>query len=306
MSVNWTVSGDNLVFVAAGKSYRVARGDKNYNSVAKAIKEGKSVEDILSIFKVGGSVQEALKGLDRVTFDGASVRVDGEVLHDSIVQKVINIAKDGLPVAPILKFIDNVGQNPSFKSRKQLYDFLEHHEIALTDDGHFVAYKAVLNNYWDKYTGHTHLNTVGAVVRENRADIDDDSNSHCSKGLHLGAIQYVRSYGNGSTDRIMLVKVNPKNVVSVPNDYSCQKCRVCEYEVLGEVTDVLPTSLVTSDGKPYPVEYVEPEDFGGWDYEDEDDYEDSWVDDYEEDDDWDSEIDLDDDDYELPPQVDLS
>jgi len=33
------------------------------------------------------------------------------------------------------------------------------------------------------------------------------------------------------------VKVNPKDVVSVPYDYNYSKMRVCEYEVLREVED---------------------------------------------------------------------
>jgi hypothetical protein len=33
----------------------------------------------------------------------------------------------------------------------------------------------------------------------------------------------------------MIVKANPKDIVSIPNDAGNQKCRTCRYEVIGEL-----------------------------------------------------------------------
>jgi hypothetical protein len=51
--------------------------------------------------------------------------------------------------------------------------------------------------------------------------------------LHGGNFAYASTFG-GDGIRLMVVKVNPKNVVSVPiNETS--KMRVCEYKVIDEL-----------------------------------------------------------------------
>ena len=80
-----------------------------------------------------------------------------------------------------------------------------------------------------------------------RARVDDDRRHSCSNGLHVGAIGYVNSFGYGE-DKVVIVKVNPKDVVSVPLDSSCQKCRVCEYVVLREFDHVFEKPLYDTEG----------------------------------------------------------
>ncbi len=311
MSVTpFTFSGGRLVFIVNGNRYTVSQTDKNFNVVAKALKENKTGEELLGIFNNGTNLAELLKGNDHVTFDGTYVYVDGEILHDSIVQKVRAIADAGLPLTPILKFIENIEKNDSFNSKKQSYSFLEHSDIALTDDGCFIAYRAVQNNYMSKRAnldGTYNRNMVGDEVTMKRSLVDDNPDNHCSQGLHVGSIKYAGKGGfyHSNGDRTMLVKVNPADVVSVPNDFSCQKCRVCKYLVVGEVSEPLETPLYTAEGLPYPVQYADASEFDGFDYED--DYDDEGYSDiYEEDDDYDSEINFDDDDdFEPLPELRL-
>jgi hypothetical protein len=62
--------------------------------------------------------------------------------------------------------------------------------------------------------------------------------------VHVGSLEYVRGfacgYGTEGGDRIVIVKVNPADVVSVPYDCQNQKVRTCKYEVLREYTGPLP------------------------------------------------------------------
>jgi hypothetical protein len=76
-------------------------------------------------------------------------------------------------------------------------------------------------------------NSIGKVVKMDRHLIDDNPGSHCSRGLHVGALAYSGPGGayHGYDDVCIIVKVNPRDVVSVPNDHSCQKVRCCEYTV---------------------------------------------------------------------------
>ena len=54
----------------------------------------------------------------------------------------------------------------------------------------------------------------------------------CEQGLHFCSIAYLPNYPG---DRIMKVKINPKDVVSIPTDYQFSKGRTWRYEVIGEV-----------------------------------------------------------------------
>jgi hypothetical protein len=42
-------------------------------------------------------------------------------------------------------------------------------------------------------------------------------------------LEYAKGYGNGGN--LMIVEINPADVVSVPNDCDCQKLRTCKYKV---------------------------------------------------------------------------
>ena len=60
----------------------------------------------------------------------------------------------------------------------------------------------------------------------------DDVHQGCASGLHIGSWQYANNFkGDG---HLMVVKCNPKNAVSVPQDENWQKLRACEYEVIAE------------------------------------------------------------------------
>ena len=54
----------------------------------------------------------------------------------------------------------------------------------------------------------------------------------CSYGLHFCSEGYLRHFGG---DRVVILKINPRDVVSIPTDYNNTKGRCCRYEVIGEV-----------------------------------------------------------------------
>jgi hypothetical protein len=140
----------------------------------------------------------------------------------------------GLPFQPLVNFLNNIMENPSMQSQKELYDFLEPEHLPITEDGFFLAYKAVRSDFKDKYRG-VFDNSVGQVCEMQRAKVDDDRGRGCSNGLHAGALNYVANYGSlEAGDRIVIVKINPKDVVSVPSDSNCEKLRTCRYEVVGQ------------------------------------------------------------------------
>ncbi len=256
-----------LTLLIQGKTYQLGSDHPNLSAVKKALKTASDAELIKLIEQEQVKAAPAAVpcgthkcGDTVVVFDGNTVTVDGVPLHNSLTRRVVEFAQQGLPFDGLIKFLERLSQNPSAQSQAELYDFLEHKNLPITEDGHFLAYKAVLANFLDKYSG-TVDNSVGKVVTMKRGAVDDNRSKGCSAGLHCGALDYVTSYGSVGVDRIVIVKVDPADAVSVPSDCSYQKLRVCKYEVIGEFRGELAKPLYAANA-------------GTEDFEDEDDFED--------------------------------
>ena len=192
-----------------------------------------------------------IEALRRYMYGNIVVNEDGEAtykgrpLAHSVLNKILEFMKAGLPYEPLVAFLDRLLENPSFHSVTQLYEFLVHEDITIDAQGFLVCYKAVRSDYMDKHSGRF-SNLPGEAPCEDRNQVDDNPDAPCSRGLHVGSIKYVRGFADHGSDRIIMVRVNPKDVVSVPRDYSAQKMRVCTYTVLEDVTDKVITDRAAS------------------------------------------------------------
>jgi hypothetical protein len=96
--------------------------------------------------------------------------------------------------------------------------------------------------------------------------VDDDANSACSFGLHVGTWDYASTFGHGAT---LTVRVDPANVVSVPHDCNTQKIRTCEYDVIATAEAKWVQSTVWDGSREYePVADLYEDEVEDW----EDDY----------------------------------
>jgi hypothetical protein len=270
MSVPFMWVDGNLTLVLNNRTYQVLPDHINYKMILEALPTATS-DELLEIVDIEKAVSTFSDGL--VTIFNGQVMYDGEAVHGSISKRILEFMSKGLPFQPLVNFLNNLMENPSMQSQKELYDFLEHEHLPITEDGHFLAYKAVRNDFKDKYRG-VFDNSVGKICKMQRAKVDDDRARGCSDGLHAGALNYVAGYGSlESGDRIVIVKINPKDVVSVPSDCNCEKLRTCQYEVVGEYQGELLKPL-------YSASFTEDE--YGEDEEDYDnDYDWGWNDDEE-------------------------
>lgn len=259
MSVPFMFVDGNLTLVLNNKSYQVLPDHLNYKMIIDILPTA-TEEELLKVVDIQKAVATFSDGL--VEIKDGQVTYEGEVVHGSISKRILEFMSKGLPFQPLVNFLNNLMENPSMQSQKELYDFLEHENLAITSDGHFLAYKAVRSDFKDKYRG-TFDNSIGNVVTMQRAKVDDNRSRGCSDGLHAGALNYVASYGSVENgDRIVIVKINPRDVVSVPSDCNCEKLRTCRYEVVAEYEGELIKPLYSSD-----FSYDEHND-----YDDDDDY----------------------------------
>lgn len=153
-------------------------------------------------------------------------------LHGYIVNKLLELHHKKLSTTRIINFLENLLQNPSNRVYENLYEFLEKGKNPITEDGHFLAFKRINKDYTDVHTS-TFLNIPGNTLEMPRNLVDDNPNNTCSTGLHVCSLDYLKEF---SGERIIICKVNPKDVVAIPIDYNQTKMRVCRYEVISEIT----------------------------------------------------------------------
>ena len=64
-----------------------------------------------------------------------------------------------------------------------------------------------------------------------RNSVCDDADVGCSYGFHAGSYDYAKGYAGGG-GHLVVVEIDPTDVVSVPKDCSCQKLRTAKYKVV--------------------------------------------------------------------------
>jgi hypothetical protein len=249
-----------------GKVRTISSEEATYEQILKAVKAGAPESEINEILeKELARVTAAVASLqertitDDVKISGGQVLFRGEAIHNSTTDRILKMLDEGFRLEPMAAYLANLVQNPDARAVSDLYPFQEHGKMPITEDGCFLAYKAVRPDYMDIYTG-TIDNSIGQRPKMLRFKVDDNPHQTCSSGLHVCSFDYLPhfSHANG---HVMICKVNPKDVVAIPADYNNTKMRVSEYEVIGEYKDyykehpecLLSQISVATDSEPFSV-----------------------------------------------------
>lgn len=230
MAITASIIGPTFVTVMMdGTTYTVNDDHTNYARIREALKV-KDHELVERLVNVKQSVIAFGKG--KVTVSGSSVYYNGSEIKGSVVNRILQMIAEGFDAQPMMNFLGNLMDNPSKRAVDELYGFLEATALPITEDGCFLAYKKVTNDYRDFYTGKMD-NSLGKVLEMPRNQVDDERDRTCSYGLHFCSLGYLPHY-HGGDGRVMIVKINPADVVSIPSDYNNAKGRACRYEIVGE------------------------------------------------------------------------
>lgn len=226
----FTVTPTSIMMMVKGKTYTITQDSHpNYTKIREALKN-KEYDVAKDLVDVAVSINNFGQG--QITVQNGSIYYAGQPLHNALTSRVLQQMNEGFDVQPMLTFLENLMQNPSKRAVDELYGFLEQNSLPITEDGHFVAYKRVRDDFKDFYTGKMD-NSVGAEVSMSRNQVDDDKDRTCSQGLHFCSLEYLPHY-HSNQGRIVIVKINPADVVSIPSDYNNAKGRACRYVVIEE------------------------------------------------------------------------
>jgi hypothetical protein len=149
---------------------------------------------------------------ERVYFtEDGKLFVDGKLFEAVMAETFFAYIKAGAPVSRLVEFTERLAQNPYPAVRESLFSFLKHGNLPITEDGHFIAYKYVKEDYGDYHTNGTKDYTPGNEVTEEK--FDTNPHNTCSCGLHAGTEEFVNGWGGR---RRILLLVDPADVVCVP------------------------------------------------------------------------------------------
>lgn len=227
--ISYIITDNNITVNFGGQTHIVPRKDALASRLIEAIRT-KNLDEIPRLVTVAKRVEEFGQGSFKI--EGEHIMVNGVAAPPVLSRKIIQFLNQGLPHEPLVKFAENLLRNPSFRSVNELYQFLEKNDHPITDNGCFIAYKKVRDNFKDVHSG-TYDNSPGATVEMPRNQVNEDSTQTCSNGLHVANWDYASKFYSGGV--MLEVEVNPADVVSIPVDYDQAKMRTCRYVVLGVV-----------------------------------------------------------------------
>jgi hypothetical protein len=224
--IPYILTDNSLTIVVDGKALTMESSNPSFNEAKKLLSEEK-YNELPDLFDTPKAVERFAEGNIKVS-DG-EVSYKGEVIHNHVVGRILDFMRQGLPYKPLTRFVEKLMENPSRRAVNELYAFLEHKNMPLTPDGNFLAYKGVRSDFTDWHSGQF-TNKVGDVNEMPRRNVCDNANIGCSDGFHAGSLDYARQYGNGG--HLMVVEIDPADVVSVPLDCDQQKLRTSKYKVV--------------------------------------------------------------------------
>ena len=227
--IPYILTEKSLTAVINGKAHSMNSDHPAWEQAKDAL-GNEEWERLEKLFDVQQAVEDYLVEDAEIEIRDGQVLYQGESVHNLVVEKIMSFMRNGLPYKPLVKFLGKLMDNPSRRSVDELYKFLEHKNMPLTPEGNFLAYKGVNEDFTDKYSGKFD-NSVGNVLEMRRNGVCDDANMGCSSGFHAGSYEYARGYASGGGN-LLVVEINPADVVSVPHDCSCQKLRTSKYKVV--------------------------------------------------------------------------
>lgn len=238
--LNFQITDDRLVIFDNGIPKVIDKNNYKYDIMLSYFRQKRSESEILDILNSENELNLYVKLglLDILDIRGDTLYFEDEVFPDVLWKQIIKHYNAGLDHKYILRFLQKLRKNPSKRIINRLYDFIQESVnsggFAISEDGNIIAYKKVRNDYKDIHSG-TFSNKIGNIVSMPRNNVDDDCQHTCSSGLHFCAYSYLSHFGENNTDRIMLISIDPADVVSIPIDYNDAKGRCCKYKVIAEL-----------------------------------------------------------------------
>lgn len=236
--IPYTLSGNALTVFLKGVPHTMNDSHPNFETVKEMIGYEEVDEDALTkLVSYREAVKAATANYGDVSVGQDCVLYKGQVVNSYLTRRMLEILALGKDIGPWARFMDKLYLNPSKTAVDELFLWLEKANMPITTEGNFLAYKKVKDDYTSFHAnpdGSSVDNRVGATPTMPRNAVNDNREATCSTGLHFCSWHYLPHY-HGSSGRVVILEINPADVVSIPKDYDNAKGRATGYKVVGEI-----------------------------------------------------------------------
>lgn len=212
------------------------------DSTADTTEQEASLRGILQTFVPIGQKLRSLS--DRVTYNDGYVFYNHEPIDDQLANIIKSLVEEGddIKLRSLINFLEKLYAGASETGRRNLFRWISDRHLTISSDGDFLAYKGVqvidgesrsintgtsyVNNV--RHSG-TIPNPLNGIITMPPSEVVENEDIYCGPGLHAGTWEFASQWARG---RVLLVKINPADVISVPKDCEGQKIRVCRYVVM--------------------------------------------------------------------------
>jgi hypothetical protein len=229
--VAFSVGAKSITVMQAGEVHMLDDTDARFSKIKVLLEETPpKLEQALKMMDIQKVIQEVTAGRVKITPEG--VTFGGQPVGGYMAERLAAMAGAGINVTPWMLFMDNLQENPQNDIRDDVFKWMEAGKMPISEDGCIIAFKKVRRDYKDVHSGKLDY-SVGQVVQMSREQCDTNRHQTCSTGLHFCSADYLRNFGG---ERVMIVKIDPRDVTAIPSDYNNSKGRCCRLEVTGELS----------------------------------------------------------------------
>lgn len=231
--INYICHAAGLSLLIAGQSVSVPTADKRHAALMEALRRGADADEMFQILDAPlvPKIAELPPG---VTLKDSQLRFQGDPIAGTLGERLAQMLCAGFDTSPLTNFLTNLLENPSHRVVENLYKVLERGMLPLTQDGCFLAYLVAQSNWTATSGGLAHICAIGAVQVTPRHRVSEAPemggyrNGYCFYALK--DLAGAKAPGT----HVVVCKINPKDVVGVPQDNAPVALRVSRYEAVNE------------------------------------------------------------------------
>lgn len=237
MSIPYRISPKTISVTLNKKPYNFDRTHANAEEIIAILKS--PVPDLVKLeHLLDHKVYIAALTAGQVDIGEAGLRVSGVELNNYVSQRIMEHFKTGVDVSPMLAFVDRVVTHPLPDIAEDIYKWCEVGDMPFTAEGKVIAFKKVRMDYCSYHAspdGSHLLHPIGGRVDMPKEQVNKNRNTTCSTGLHFCSFSYLNKYQGANTGRILIVAIDPHDIMAIPTDYNQTKGRASGYEIIGEL-----------------------------------------------------------------------
>lgn len=235
-------NNEYVTFFYKGRTHQLSVDNDYYDTLINILtKENDKIEEAIEYCNDPVLRRMGKKLGIEIDYETYQAFYNGERVENNALNYLFHLYQKKVGCKHIENFLTKLFKNPIKETITHLFDFVQLNQMPICEDGCFLAYKVVGANYKSLHDNKT-PNFVGTNIEPvlEWSEIDTNRNSTCSNGYHFCSWKYIDSAFGGferikaREERLLILKIDPEMVGSIPYDYDGSKGRARTYFIESE------------------------------------------------------------------------